>query len=125
MRSITVTLLGCLLGTGCVSAPSNPNEDVLVPGPVADLSETPSAGPDESIASSPLEAHPLPTNSCRGRSDCGSDEACVATLPGISECLTLAEAGEEEPADGPDGQMAPPAGMLRGAARFERRGSAR
>jgi|GEM_PF-4263084 len=111
MRSITVTLLGCLLGTGCVSAPGNPNEDVLVPGPVADVSETPSA--------------PLPTKTCRGRSDCGSDEACVATLPGISECLTLAEAGEEEPADGPDGQMAPPAGMLRGAARFERRGSAR
>jgi hypothetical protein len=121
MRLLAVALVTCLLGlaTGCVSP--TPSEETLLSERPTDELATPAASPNDN-GTSATPVRPLPEATCRGRTDCGPEEVCVARRPGISECVTLLEAGEEEPADGPEGQLAPPAGMLRGDARFAQPG---
>src|SRR5688572_25714544 len=113
MRSFALTLVAWVLTSACsLAGPGSPSEDVLARGPTA------AAAPPPIAAGQHRPPTAVTTITCRSRTDCEPEQVCVATRPGISECLERRDVAIDAPADGPEGQLAPPAGMLSGSGRL-------
>src|SRR5688572_32758493 len=82
MRSFALTLVAWVLTSACsLAGPGSPSEDVLARGPTA------AAAPPPIAAGQHRPPTAVTTITCRSRTDCEPEQVCVATRPGISECL--------------------------------------
>lgn len=125
MRVLVFAGLVWVLTSGCATQEPEMSGDSSIAAPELGEADGEAAdgeasyenpGPGEENDPPPDHDSPVP-DACRSRSDCGSAEVCVAVRPGLSECQPALSAPEAAPPAGPNGQLAPPAGMLRGVAR--------
>lgn len=69
------------------------------------------------MRAAPSRSSALADGACATQDDCAADELCVAMSPSVAECVAASDAPElEAPPRGPQGQPAPPIGLLDGQA---------
>lgn len=71
----------------------------------------------EAMRAAPSRSSALAEGACATQDDCAAGELCVAMTPSVAECVAASDAPElQAPARGPQGQPAPPIGLLDGQA---------